>query len=238
MLSASGSWQCPFCKSYATIRERDSKRWHLDLDLPSADGHHVLLIDYIVCPNDACRKFTLTAMMAKVGSADDPRKWKLVPQPDAAPLPDYVPQAVREDYLEAHAIKELSPKAAATLARRCLQGIIRDFWEVSRDRLIDEIRAIQDKVDPLTWQAIDAVRKVGNIGAHMEKDVNLIIDVEPHEAEQLLALVEMLVRDWYVARHERQRMLSAIVEMAESKEAARKKLFDTQAEGQSGDAVG
>ncbi|MCP1830281.1 hypothetical protein ACVIHH_005106 [Bradyrhizobium sp. USDA 4518] len=33
--------------------------------------------------------------------------------------------------------------------------------------------------------AIDAVRIVGNIGAHMEKDVNLIVDIEPGEAQML-----------------------------------------------------
>jgi len=38
-------------------------------------------------------------------------------------------------------------------------------------------------VDPLTWEAIDAVRKLGNIGAHMEKDINVIVDVDPEEAE-------------------------------------------------------
>ena len=31
------------------------------------------------------------------------------------------------------------------------------------------------------WQAIDAVRSIGNIGAHMEKDINLIVDVDPEE---------------------------------------------------------
>ena len=45
-----------------------------------------------------------------------------------------------------------------------------------------EIDAIKDKVDPLTWKSIDATRKIGNIGAHMEKDINLIVDVDPKEA--------------------------------------------------------
>ena len=56
----------------------------------------------------------------------------------------------------------------------------------------------------MTWDAIDAVRKVGNIGAHIEKDINVIIDVEPREAELLIGLIEMLLKDWYVVREERQ----------------------------------
>ncbi|WP_372445280.1 hypothetical protein [Clostridium estertheticum] len=41
-------------------------------------------------------------------------------------------------------------------------------------------------MDPLTWEAIDAVRTIGNIGAHMEKDINQIVDVESSEAALLI----------------------------------------------------
>jgi hypothetical protein len=64
--------------------------------------------------------------------------------------------------------------------------MIRDFWGVSKNRLVDEVEAIEEKMDPLTWQAIDAVRKIGNIGAHMEADINVIIEVEPREASLLI----------------------------------------------------
>lgn len=48
--------------------------------------------------------------------------------------------------------------------------MIRDFWGIVQSRLKDEIDALKDKVDPETWQAIDVVREIGNIGAHVEKD--------------------------------------------------------------------
>ncbi len=115
-----------------------------------------------------------------------------------------------------------SPKAAATLARRCLQGMVRDFWKVKKGRLIDEILAIEDKVDPLTWQSIDAVRKIGNIGAHMEKDINLIIDVDPNEARILLQLIEQLIEEWYVNRHEKELRLKAIVDISTQKDDKKK----------------
>jgi len=53
---------------------------------------------------------------------------------------------------------------------------------VKPGRLFDEINAIQEKLDADLWEAIDGLRKIGNIGAHMESDVNLIVDVEPDEA--------------------------------------------------------
>gem|GEM_PF-3019389 len=105
--------------------------------------------------------------------------WRLIPPSNAKVFPDYIPKPLIDDYTEACLIKDASPKASATLSRRCLQGIIRDFWEVKPARLVDEIEAIKDKTDHLTWEAIDTVRKVGNIGAHMEKDINLIVEVDP-----------------------------------------------------------
>ena len=114
-------------------------------------------------------------------------------------------------------IADLSPKASATLSRRCLQGIIRDFWQVKPGRLVDEIEAIKQKVDAATWVAIDSVRKLGNIGAHMEKDINVIVDVDPKEASLLVELVETLLREWYVAREERAARMAAIIEAASIK---------------------
>jgi hypothetical protein len=137
-------------------------------------------------------------------------------------LPSYVPQAIKDDYTEACLIVEPSPKASATLSRRCLQGMIRGFFGVSKARLVDEIEAIKDKVDPTTWAAIDAVRSIGNIGAHMEKDIDLIVDVEPGEAEELIKLIELLIEDWYVNKHKREAQLKAVLKIKAEKDAAKK----------------
>jgi uncharacterized protein DUF4145 len=150
------------------------------------------------------------------------RLWNLIPPSSARVLPEYVPRPVVDDYNEACLIRDLSPKASATLSRRCLQGIIRDFWGVSRGRLVDEINAIKDRTDPLVWEAIEGVRKIGNIGAHMEKDINVIVDVDPGEAQLLIELIELLVKDWYVARHEREERLKAIVAARDAKKVPKK----------------
>jgi hypothetical protein len=54
-------------------------------------------------------------------------EWKLLPESRAKEFPDYVPAAILDDYRQACRIASFSPKASATLARRCLQGMIRDF---------------------------------------------------------------------------------------------------------------
>jgi hypothetical protein len=93
---------------------------------------------------------------------------------------------------------------------------------VSKGRLVDEINAIRDRTDPLVWEAIEGVRTIGNIGAHMEKDINVIVDVDPGEAQLLIELIELLVKDWYVARHEREERLNAIVAARDAKGVLKK----------------
>jgi hypothetical protein len=184
---------------------------------------------FIVCPNPECNKFVLTVFLYDALSTHGNlrqgqllEQWNLIPFSDAKAFPDYIPQAILEDYAEACAIKDLSPKASATLARRCLQGMIRDFWSVKKPNLQDEIEAIQDRVDPLTWKSIDAVRKIGNVGAHMEKDINLIVDVEPDEARLLIQLIELLISEWYINRFEREQRLQEIVQVSQTKDDQRK----------------
>ena len=132
-----------------------------------------------------------------------------------------IPAPILQDYGEACLIRDLSPKASATLTRRCLQGMIRDFWVISKARLIDEINDLQGKVDGTTWKAIDAVRSIGNIGTHMEKDINVIVDVDPDEANLLLGLIEVLLEEWYIRRHEREEHMQKVIAAAQSKSAAK-----------------
>lgn len=220
------NWTCPHCERAVTISSsRFSQDGHT-LAIENAEGRRTLQTTYIVCPNSECQRFTLTAALFKselnrfVSQEVYKTKlatWNLIPPSKAKTFPSYVPQVILDDYREACLIRDLSPKASATLSRRCLQGILRDFWKVKPGRLVDEIDQITSKVDPDTWAAIDAVRTIGNIGAHMGKDISLIVDVDPNEAELLVGLVETLVREWYIAREERKNRLNAIVTAAKAK---------------------
>lgn len=228
--SAKFPWTCPFCDRNATITNENHRLQFNEFFHGNKHGTQFVGIFVVVCPNPNCGEYSLTVMLhdAKLTAqgvyspSDTKQTWHLIPPATMKVFPDYVPEPIRADYREACLIRDLSPKASATLARRSLQGMIRNFWGVSKKDLFQEIVAIEDKVDPLTWKAIDAVRKVGNIGAHMEKDINLIIDVEPSEAAALIGLIEILIKDWYVAKHEREQRLEEIVVIANDKEAAKK----------------
>jgi len=224
-------YTCPFCNHDATLQDHDyvSGSKHLKIRNP-ADGHKHLRWYYVVCPNSECMKFTLRVGLSELSQdenydwnvGDFIKKWDLVPSSLAKIFPDYIPKVILDDYNEACLIVDLSPKASATLSRRCLQGILRDFWKVKTGSLAKEIDQVEDQMDPLTWEAIDAIRKVGNIGAHMEKDINLIVDVDPTEAAMLIELIETLLADWYVAKEKRKKRLEGIKKMSDKKTEARK----------------
>lgn len=175
-----------------------------------------IAIDFYKCPS--CENYSVVA--SKIGDYYKDKSFCLInPKSLAKKLPEYVPLAIREDYEEAYSIINLSPKASATLARRCLQGMIRNFWDINESNLAKAISQLQDKVSFSQWKAIDSVRSIGNIGAHMEKDVNVIIDVDPYEAEKLLKLIELLVDKWYIARHDEEQLLADISNIAKDKKS-------------------
>jgi len=224
------SWTCPYCNRNATITINNTSSETHRFNQFNKDGDLILTSMVVVCPHPECREYTIAAGLHKAtynGSSwrlTEPSimDWRLKPKSSSKPFPAYIPKAILDDYYEACIIVNDSPKASATLSRRCLQGIIRGFWGVSKGSLKDEIDTLDGKIDKTSWEAIDAVRSIGNIGAHMERDINLIVDVEPEEASLLIGLIEFLLEDWYVARHDREEHKKKVIALATAKAAAKK----------------
>jgi hypothetical protein len=235
MVTLGENWKCPYC-GHAQVLDgtRVSQSWHLQDVEGWTEGVPIVHLQAIVCANNDCKALTLGTSLGhflKRGLAEDVvgpiKDWTLLPPSTAKPQPDYIPQPIRDDYYEACAIRDLSPKASATITRRCLQGMIRNFCRISKKRLVDEIDELGDRVHngtapagvlPDTVVAIDQVRKIGNIGAHMEADIDVIIDVDPDEAQILIDLVELLFAEWYVARDARTHRLANLKKIADDKE--------------------
>jgi hypothetical protein len=227
------NYTCPYCKHHSTITDpNEYYNWERIYIENSTSGNVGLAIHAVTCPNKDCNKLKLRTMLTRVNMVNGEegigiKEWNLMPESTAKILPDYVPTSVTEDYYEACKILNLSPKASATLSRRCLQGMIRDFHKVTKHTLNDEILALKDILDTDTWDSIDAVRRIGNIGAHMEKDVNVIVNVEPEEANLLIQLIEQLIEDWYVAREDkkvRAEKLRQVVQSVEEKKQTKNNL--------------
>lgn len=215
-------WTCPFCHHKAVLQDSDVDKYTHSWATRKF-GNLSVNSAFFQCPNSDCNEVKVTAVVFSNVQTPrqtklNPRQWPLRPDSKAKPWPSYIPEPLIADYNEACQIELLSPKASATLARRCLQGMIRDFWKIRKARLIAEIDALKGRVDAETWDAIDSVRKIGNIGAHMKKDINLIVDVEPQEARLLIELIETLFEEWYVARYEREQRMRKIKAAANGKD--------------------
>ena len=54
------------------------------------------------------------------------------------------------------------------------------------------------------------LKDIGNIGAHPAANVDVIVDVEPGEAETLLALINLIIRQTYIQRNADQELLQEV----------------------------
>jgi hypothetical protein len=235
---ATTEWTCPYCNRPQVVTDENSThvRQYLAVGYKGKQksGDPYLLAHAIRCLNPGCGQMSLDARLVlgtayTGGTFEERRKlkeWRLLPASYSKPQPPYIPEPLRDDYNEACSIRDLSPKASATLSRRCLQGMIRDFAGISRARLVDEIKALRKSVDEGnapqgvshdSIDAIDNVRNIGNIGAHMEADINHIVDVDPGEAQLLIELIESLFDEWYVARRKREERFAALAAIAAEK---------------------
>lgn len=234
------NWECPYCrKAQVVLSARRSRTVQRIWNDASEHGKTAYVIDTVACANNECQKLSFWLSIQSTRHSQSSAgfqctgtlfEWQLLPESSAKALPEFIPNPLREDYYESCRIRDLSPKASATLARRCLQGMIRDFCGIVRKRLVDEIRDLRKATDagsaprgvqPDTIDAIDHVRSIGNIGAHMEADIDVIVEVDPDEAQRLIELLELLFDEWYVARHARAEKLAAIGVIALEKAQAK-----------------
>ena len=215
------SYVCPFCgRSQAYLSHQYGMNM-IEQDIGFSPNREPISPEYqessfriytLKCSSKNCQKIAVTAINRTTGKQVD-----LVPQVTMKHYPNYIPEQIRHDYEEACGTLETSPKAAATLLRRCLQGMIHDFYNIHEKNLNAEITALKSKIVPELWKAIDGLRKIGNIGAHMERDVNLIIDIDTGEAKKLLKLIELLFDKWYIARHDEEELFNEITNISDDK---------------------
>lgn len=55
----------------------------------------------------------------------------------------------------------------------------------------------------------------------MEKDVNLILDIGQSEAEKLLRLLELLIKEWYIHSHNSKILFEDILDIDQQKQEQR-----------------
>jgi uncharacterized protein DUF4145 len=118
-------------------------------------------------------------------------------------LPQGIPEQIVAEYRQACAILELSPPASAAMSRRCLQSLLGAVGAKAGrlDKAIDEVVG-SGELPAILARELDAVREIGNFGAHPMKSeaTAVLLDVNPGEAEWNLEVLEHLFDFYYVDR--------------------------------------
>jgi hypothetical protein len=186
--------KCPHCL------ENFFENWNEKEINPDKEGNWS--VKYCKCPS--CKKLIIKLEILRFGGRDLSRQEYLV-RPKTisrAPLPSEVPPGFANDYNEACLVLADSPKASAALSRRCLQNLLREKAKTTKKDLFDQIQEVIDskKLPSYLSEDLDAVRNIGNFGAHpiKSKKTGEIIEVEPGEAEWNLNILEQLFDFYFV----------------------------------------
>lgn len=208
--------KCPYClenfhvKWYYSIFPKSNITW-------LKEGDNYFGIRFCYCPSSSCNK--LIIQIGKLtrwckdpqenpinNPSDNPGMytWELLKPRTISrtSLPSEVTPEFANDYIEACLIIADSPKASAALSRRCLQNLLREKAKTTKKDLFDQIQEVIDskKLPSYLSEDLDAVRNIGNFGAHpiKSKKTGEIIEVEPGEAEWNLNILEQLFDFYFV----------------------------------------
>ena len=235
--------RCPYCNYLYPTSNRFSSNLHIFQDF-------CVQTLFYKCANPECEKkeffVEFGAMPSKVMAPSDKPVTanqlaanfeaaiflqRLLPQ-DNGGKPAYkvpeIPAPIFKDYDEACKIVQLSPRASATLSRRCIQHMIRHkFEEIKPGNLSKEIEALGKLklATPVRQEIIDALdnaRSLGNFGAHPEDDVDIIIDISKEEARKIIDVIEIVLHEWFIAPIEQEKRLAALKPISEQKHAEKK----------------
>ena len=203
------SGKCPHCRhivffgapeetKYAHVGGWFSHPTYLEI---GHEGEYVLVYSS-QCPN--CKKPIVTAEIKVDGNISS----KLVhPRGVVRTVAEEVPKHIGKDFLEAAAVLEISEKASAALSRRCLQNLLTDVGYRKTDLSKQIDLTLKDNLPKELAKNLDEVRNIGNFAAHPMKSklTGMVIDVEPHEAEWNLDVLEGLFEHFYVRPKEEER---------------------------------
>jgi Domain of unknown function (DUF4145) len=210
MSSESQTKQCPYCS--------------IAFSLDGVDAHHSIVrfqgrsVVY-GGPQKEAPSFTFSAHLCpaceqpvmwlnELESDEDALTNRLVrtellwPHVAQYPVPPEIPSSYKSALTEAAAVLKFSPNASAALSRRALQQVIRERGGVRHATLFKEIDEVlaSGTLPPYLARDLDVIRRIGNLGAHPEKDTNTgeIVDVEPGEAEWTLSVLDELLKFFFV----------------------------------------
>ena len=220
------SWKCPYCGHSQVLQEDNNRKEAKSCELTFMSKYKTIGVQLLSIACLECEELTFKIDLKKVQYSTDPleprfmdsiKSWSLMPDSRAKPQPDYIPKPIIKDYEEACKIADSSPRASAILARRCLEAIIKDFCKIKNSKnlaeMIDQLKRATEiqGVTEESIEAIDHIRKQGNIAAHIQKPTNQMIDdISKEDSDLLIELLEMLFQEWYIDSYKKKERLKKI----------------------------
>jgi hypothetical protein len=222
----SSDWTCPSCDFNRSLSPVDVSQASGILTVPN-NAYKVLAViaQSVTCPR--CRKTIVNVMLGRAlqnGPGATPYRngehyqidhvlvdRQLYPNSGRARRYDEmgVPPEILRDYVEAWRIVDDSPRAAAVLARRCLQQILIAQYEApKKTTLAKQLMAAKPRVAPKLFEALMTVKLIGNEAAHDPADV---ADVSADEVAIMMRAIEYFIDDTYVAATRRAAELARVV---------------------------
>lgn len=134
------------------------------------------------------------------------------PRSNNPPAPREVPGPIARAYEEACVVLPLSPSAAAALARRALQMVLREVVGVKHGSLNTEIDAARTTLPAWIIDGLHQLRQVGNFALHPSKDAltGELMEPEPGEADLTIELVSALFQHLFAGREAAARLAAAV----------------------------
>lgn len=134
------------------------------------------------------------------------------PRSNHPPVPREVPVPIARAYEEACVVLPLSPSAAAALARRALQMVLREIVGVKHGPLNEEIEAARTTLPSWIIDGLHQLRQVGNFALHPSKDAltGEVMEPEPREADLTIELVSALFQHLFAGKEAAARLAEAV----------------------------
>jgi hypothetical protein len=208
------NWECPYCNRFCVVTDANFFTSRTTLDKGQEGPVRIIRLDFIVCANPDCRRFTFQVVMVRPAGRsetmqEEPEQaWTLLPPPGSGRKLDGVPAAILTDFQEAVRIVALSPRCASVLARQCFQKAIMDFYKPPKLPMEKIPELLKARLHPYTWEAIANLLQANpELNQWVKKGVTTAAEVSLENAEAVIRLTELFLKETYVSKFEKARQL-------------------------------
>lgn len=186
---------CGHCNVVVKFEVNSEASRVVQLAPPGGWAPHLLRV--MSCPS--CFQLTLDLIEFTEGQETAKRRLHPVARRERRSPPNEVPEAIRREYMEAARVEPVSDRAAAALARWCLQLTLRDKG-YGAARLVDEIESAAADLPSALVTKLHFVREVGNYAVHPteENATGDLLRVEAGEVDALFGVLSALFDEFYV----------------------------------------